>query len=276
MEILGIPIKDVATIALSFAALITSVSVAFYNRRIQTAKSIEDARKVFDEAIEGLQTARWDREALRVELGESYGSAMARPRRVMITDRRNFYLAKALTALQTGGFKSTSVDNLLIAASLMDSGRPAAATRYYDASVQFAEDAFDRATARRVFGRAQLISGDFVQGREEMLKAVGEFLMLAEDHGYDRARMRNEASDAARRLVDASDIVGFYDCMDEDLKLLDQLSSRAGNVAKEEAAPVIERLRNKLSPESSKRTTELPKPIPRQPAKRQRTRKPRS
>ena len=242
----GLETKDIATISLSFAALLTSASVAIYNWRVQVSRQKEEARKVFDESIAGLQTARSDMEALKIELGDKYRTALSRPRRIMINDRRNFYLARALASLRHFDSETMSMDNLLIAVALMESGKIAAAVRYYQRSVDLAQDEVERAICLRVFGRARILSGELERGRKQMIVAIEEFLVLTSDARFERSQMRQEAIDTARRLVEASNSVRYDDHLAADLNAYAELAKSAGTQAVSDSKEVIGRVRKQL------------------------------
>ncbi|GAA0326172.1 hypothetical protein GCM10009087_40610 [Sphingomonas oligophenolica] len=195
--------KDIATLCVSGAALITSVSVAFYNARVQRVKRLDDARRSFEDAILGISKAKQDFETLRISVGDEFDAPKYSPHRTTIVDTRNFYLSKALAAFRAGSFVTSSADNMLIASALIESGRVAASIPFYDRSVEFAADRFELAMAKRVLGRARILSNDFERGRSEMLGAAKMFGALIDDPGFDGFRMRREEAETYRRLIAA-------------------------------------------------------------------------
>lgn len=225
-------IKDIATLMLSGAALLTSVSVAVYNVRVQRAKKGDDARKSFEEAIQGISKVRQDLDALRHEAGEDFESQKYQFRRIVLGDTRNFFLAKALHALNVTSFLTSSVDNMLIAVALIDSGRHRASVPFYRKAVDTAADEFDRATALRVLGRAHILSGDFAEGRREMLIAASSFRILASDSGFDRHRMLRDEAETYRRLVAVQLIVDRRQHLQSDVARIAELCGHLSHTEK--------------------------------------------
>lgn len=216
-------LKDIATILLSSAALITSMSVALMNVGWQRDKKRADLRAEFEKAILGISEARSDLEKLRQEFGEKFDEMDAQARRNLIHDRRNFFVSKAAHLMKQSLVEVNAFDNLLMAAALIDSGRVADSLHYYRRSVEMAEDEYEKATSERVYGRALILSGDRSSGRSRMLAAIDIFRTLALHEGYDPERMRSEAAETCRRLVAAEDQKDTV--MEEDVALLDELSS---------------------------------------------------
>jgi hypothetical protein len=92
----------------------------------------------------------------------------------------------------------------MLAANLIDLGRTAESVKFYEKAMRLAKegnDDFAAATARRVYGRAKIASGDYDQGRKEMLAAVDEYEALASRRAYDRDRMLTEGAETYRRLI---------------------------------------------------------------------------
>ncbi len=201
--------KEFAIVVISSIALLVSLASAFFTIRTAFEKRADDARKAFDDAIDGLQTARADFENLRHELGSDFHAAKSHARRVLISDRRNFFLNKCLTALKGERFLASGYDNLLIAAAMIESGRSGSAVPFYARAVTDAFDEFERASARRVLGRALILSGDRERGRAEMHLAMTNFYGLEHNEHFDRNRMHREGVETLRRLVEASMFAGL-------------------------------------------------------------------
>jgi hypothetical protein len=246
----GLLPKDIITILVSGVALVTSMTIGFINWRIQREKRADDARKAFDDAIGAIQTARADFEKLRHELKDKFNDAAALGPRSVIATRRNYATSRALEAAKTQRFRLGSVDNLLLAAALIDTGRPGAAVPYYKASVALSEDDFDRAVALRVLGRAIILSGSYSDGRDEVLKAAKLFGSLAENRDYDRSRMRDEAAETYRRLIDACLTVDHREYFAIDIPAM--LSSAEG--LKTPIADTCRLLAERLSPQRAEIT----------------------
>jgi tetratricopeptide (TPR) repeat protein len=209
--------KDIITILVSGVALVTSIIIGIINWRMQREKRSDDARKAFDDAIGAIQIARADFVKLRTELKDNFDEADALGPRAVIATRRNYATSRALQAARTKRFKLGSVDNLLLAAALIDTGRPGAAMPYYKASVDLSEDKFDKAVALRVLGRARILSGAYEDGRDEMLRAADLFGDLSGDHDYEHVRMRDEEAESYRRLIDACATVHYRNHFNEDV-----------------------------------------------------------
>lgn len=239
--------KDFAVVIVSGCALLVSLLVAFFTIRAASEKRVDDARNAFDEALTGVQTARSDYEALRHELGDEFNEPAAYGRRVLIADRRNFYLSRAMTALEGERFAASGWDHLLIAAALIDSGRTGAAIPHYARAVTHAADLYERSNARRVLGRALILAGDTQRGRSEMHQAAADFEDLANDAHYDALRMEREGAETLRRLVEVEMIAGLYDEVMSDasalrsiLPRLDYRTSTACEVTLERSAEWLE------------------------------------
>ena len=220
-------LKDLATLIVSIAALVTSASIAFFNYRVQRAREHEDARKSLEEAIAGLQSSRGDWAKLRGELGGNFDHPDAVARRVTIVERRNTSLSKANYLLRTKRPLITSADAIILASSMIDSGRIAAAVPLYRIGMELAEDDLDVANAQRVLGRAMIVSRNAEAGRDHMLAAADIYQRLARNPDYDGREMVTHAAETFRRLVDAYHTSGIAAPKAADLEMLESLHHAA-------------------------------------------------
>jgi hypothetical protein len=108
-----IAVKDLVSIAVGAAALLTSITVAALNYHWQKDKKASDARADLDSAIVGLTEARNELEKLRLESGNKFNDPNMFPRRVLLQDKITFYLSRALQSLKTIDMSVSSFDNLL-------------------------------------------------------------------------------------------------------------------------------------------------------------------
>jgi hypothetical protein len=194
-------LKDILTLIVSLAALITSIAVAWSNWWSRSRQLAEDAKKDFSEAIMEIAKVRQDHEELRKDAGEEYDHIKFEPRRVVLADRRTFYLSKALQVLTQKQIVVSSFEYLLLAAALIDSARVGDSVEYYQKAYDLAENEHTKASAQRVYGRALIAMGDYGKGRAEMLSAADRFKKLSENERYDRDRMLGEAAETYHRLV---------------------------------------------------------------------------
>lgn len=210
-------IKDIATLVVSVAALITSISVAIFNINIQKSKKSDDARKSFDDGISGIIAAKVDFEKLKRELGDEFDDPKNLPRRVAIIDSRNFYISKATRAFEISSFMTSAADNMTLAAALIESGRIASSLPFYSKAVERADDDYVRATMRRVHGRALILSKQLEDGRDEMLRSARELITLSNNPDFDSWRMLREEADTRRRLFMAQKDSGQHKYLAKDL-----------------------------------------------------------
>lgn len=194
-------LKDILTLIVSLAALITSIAVAGSNWWSRRRELVEDAKKDFSEAIMAIAKVRQDHEELRKDAGEDYDHIKFEARRIVLADRRTFYLSKALQALTHKQIVVSSFEYLLLAAALIDSARVGDSVEYYEKAYKLAEDEHTKASAQRVYGRALIAMGDYGKGRAEMLSAVDRFKELSVNIRYDPDRMLGEAAETYRRLL---------------------------------------------------------------------------
>jgi tetratricopeptide (TPR) repeat protein len=221
----ALDVKDLATLLLSGAALLTSISVALFNLRVQRSKRSDDARKAFEDAILAIMTAKQSYEALRREAGKEFESPEFAPRRVAIVDTRNFNLSKALHAVSVANLVTSSADNLLLASALMESGRHSASVPFYQRAVHLAWDQYERATALRVLGRAQILTGEHDDGRAMMTEAANLFTALANDKGYETDRMFDEVAETYKRLINCEITIGLKEHLEADVAALEGASA---------------------------------------------------
>ncbi len=204
-----ITVKDLVSIAVGSAALLTSITVAALNYHWQKDKKASDARA--------------DLEKLRLESGEKFNDPNMFSRRVLLQDKITFYLSRALQCLKTKDISASSFDNLLVAAALIDSGRREESIAYYKKSVDLSADAYERANGQRVYGRALILTGDLTSGRNTMLSAISAYRQLADDEGFDADKLNGDAADACRRLILAQKMKGFDEFLNEDENLFQKI-----------------------------------------------------
>jgi tetratricopeptide (TPR) repeat protein len=194
------------TISISGLAFLISMGGAIFNWWSWKKKNLEDAKKTLAEAIVGMIATRQQLEEFRVTSGEKFGSNESAAYRGALNDQRQLYLSKALQieALHDKALTPSYSEYMMLAATLIDLGRTADSVRFYEKSLALATAANDevaRAAARRVYGRAQIASGNYDLGRKEMLTAASEYKALASQRAYDRDRMFGEAAETYRRLI---------------------------------------------------------------------------
>jgi tetratricopeptide (TPR) repeat protein len=145
-----------------------------------------------------------------------------------LSDQRELYLSKALQLIHRHE-KSLSLshfDYLMLAANLIDLGRTAESVNFYEKAKRLAKENNDdvaAASARRVYGRAKIASGDYDQGRKEMLAAADEYQALASRRAYDRDRMLAEAAETYRRLIRVEFEADRMGHVGEDLSAMEML-----------------------------------------------------
>jgi tetratricopeptide (TPR) repeat protein len=199
-------LKDVITIVVSTSAFLISAGVAVFNWWSWRQKNIEEAKKGLTDTLVGMITARQKLEEFRLQSGEKYGDFKSNPYRIALSDQRHLYLSKALQLIHRHEklLSLSHFDYLMLAANLIDLGRTAESVQFYEKAMHLAKENNDlvgSASARRVYGRAKIASGDYDQGRKEMLAAANEYQALASRRAYDRDRMLAEAAETYQRLI---------------------------------------------------------------------------
>ena len=220
-------LQEPVTLVVSILAFLISVGVAIFNWWSWRQKNLEDAKKALTEAVAGMVTARQKLEEFKVTSKEKYGNFDALGYRIALTDQRRLYLSKALQILHRHEqrLSPSYVEYMLLASNLIDLGNTAESVRLYKKSLALAEadnDQVAAASTRRVYGRAQIASGQYDQGREEMLAAATQFQTLAQQK-YDRDRMLSDAAETYRRLIWVEIQAGEMESVRVDLNTLEKL-----------------------------------------------------
>jgi tetratricopeptide (TPR) repeat protein len=199
-------LKDAITLTVSILAFVISAGVAAFNFWSWRNKNVEDAKKALTEAIVGMITTRQKLEEFRISQQEKYGNIESLSYRIALSDQRQLYLSKAQQILDRHERDLTPsyFEYMMLAANLIDVGRTADSVKLYEKSLKLANadnDEVGSAATRRVYGRAQIASGQYGQGRKEMLAAAADYRKLASRRAYDRDRMFDQAAETYRRLI---------------------------------------------------------------------------
>lgn len=216
-------------IAISLAALITSVSTVWANISIARQKRKDERRDAFKNSIIELVKLSRERDKARVEAGETWNTTKSLVTRINLNDERSYYMARALDRSVLRVVNINSHDAMVIAVNLLETGRNRRAAEYYKISYAKADNILDRLRMKRVYGRSLILSGSITDGKDKVLSTISDLKNLLGNKDFEQDAIHYEIVDTYRRLIGALKSAG--EIVKLSLYLADMMAS-AGQITR--------------------------------------------